>query len=328
MHCLLRITTRSGRLLADALLAVGLLWALGLLVYQPLCLLPVAAMAGLALWLWRRCPGSTLPLRAWLWVLFLLCVCLYQLLPVPRGPWQQPWEHQATCKLDGALLTVEGMRDFRYRTEDDYTPRYTTRTFDLTRLRGVDFAECRWDGHTAICHTMVSFSFADGSHLVVSPETRLPRGTAQSALGGLYKKYALTYVIGTEDDIFALRTNYRHEDLYLYPLDITPEQALALLVSTLDLAMDANSAPSAYNVFTANCSTGFISLLHRFLPGLQGHYPGLPVHNSLIVDILYNHHCLQTRPGESLPQLRKRAATGYDIPARNYSAFLRARLEK
>lgn len=321
---MLRILSITAQFLEDVLLAIVLLWSLGLLVYQPVCIIPVAVLAAGAVWLWRS--GRARSVRGWLWGCFLVCACAYLLLPNPRGPWQTPWARTPHCTLDGNILTIRDLRDFRYTTENDYEPRYTTQTYDLSTLVGADFAECRWDGHEAICHTMMSFAFADGRHIVFSVETRVPEGEEQTALGGLYKRYGLAYLIGTEEDIFALRTNYRHEDLYLYPMDATPQQALAILLGMLEFATDANENGAHYNTVTANCSAPYVALLHRAVPNLPKRSILLPVYNSAIAEVFYNHGFLHHKENETLPVLRERAKVGYDIPLQNYSQNLRQRL--
>lgn len=325
MAATLRILTRAGRFISDSVLALGVLWAVGLLVFQPVCIIPAVVLAAVAVWIAYRRKERLL--RTWLWVFFLLSLLMYQLLPNPQGPWQQPWRHLPECSLDGDILTVRSLRNFSYTTEDDFQPRYETRTYDLSTLVGADYAECRWDGHREICHTMVSFAFADGRHLVFSAETRLPQGAAQNALGGIYKCYGLAHLIGTEEDIFALRTNYRHEDLSLYPLNITPEETMRMFINLLAIAETNNKTGRVYNTVTANCSTIYVNLMRHRIQDLPKHGLLLPVFNARILEVLYKNNCLKTRPGESLSQLRARAQAGYDIPLKNYSRNLRARLE-
>ncbi len=322
---MLRILSITAQFLEDVLLAIVLLWSLGLLVYQPVCIIPVAVLAAGAVWLWRS--GKVRSVRGWLWGCFLVCAIAYLLLPNPRGPWQTPWVRTPHCTLDGNILTIQDLRDFRYTTENDYEPRYTTETYDLSTLVGADFAECRWDGHEAICHTMMSFAFADGRHIVFSAETRVPVGDEQNAVGGLYKRYGLACLIGTEEDIFALRTNYRHEDLYIYPLLTTPQQTLTLLLGMLEFANNANEQGAHYNTVTANCSAPYIALLRRAVPDLPKRSILLPIYNSAIAEIFYNRgFLLKHGENETLPARRERAKVGYDIPLQNYSRNLRQRL--
>lgn len=305
-------------------LAIGLLWLLGLWAYQPASL--IAAAYGI--WRWKR-KGKPAPLQPWLWGMLAAGIATYLLLPGPQPEaWQQPWARAPQFELKGDMLTIRNLRDFRYRTETDFEPRYRTETYDLNTIDGADFAECHWDGHEAICHTMISFSFADGRHLVVSPETRLPIGEEQNAIGGLYKQYGLLYVFGTEDDIFALRTNYRHEDLMLMPMRITPAAARAMLLHFIALQEEAEETHASYNTLTRNCSSGVMSTFRALAPGMPWYYDLAPIHNASISHILFKHHALKTKGGEDWDACRRRSSLGYDLPMDEEGGYSRAIRDK
>ena len=53
--------------------------------------------------------------------------------PCCRGP----------CR-DGDAVTIENVRNFEYRSLDDFTPRYETRTYHLANLKGVDIIFFNW----------------------------------------------------------------------------------------------------------------------------------------------------------------------------------------
>ncbi|WP_256843745.1 lipoprotein N-acyltransferase Lnb domain-containing protein, partial [Pseudomonas aeruginosa] len=74
-----------------------------------------------------------------------------------------------------------------------------------------------WMG-PAIAHTLISFGFEDGRHVVFSLEIRKERGESFSALGGFFRKFEMTLVASEETDIIRTRTNARGEDVYLYRL--------------------------------------------------------------------------------------------------------------
>ena len=95
---------------------------------------------------------------------------------------------------------------------------------------------------TAVCHTMLCINFADGRHVVVSAETRLPEGVEQNAIAGLYKQYGILYLFGTEEDIYGPRTNIRHEDLSVYPMNIKQTAARKLLQHYINLARAAEAS--------------------------------------------------------------------------------------
>lgn len=308
-------------------LALGLLWLVGLFLYQPITLLLLLPLAVFRFMLRKKCSFISI-----LWASVAGGILFYLCLPGPRpDAWQTPWAEAPQCSLDGDILRIRKVRDFHYRSETDYDVVYRDETYNLNDLQGVDFAECHWDGMTAICHTMLSFSFADGRRLVVSAETRLPIGEEQNAIGGIYKRYGILYVFGTEADIFRLRTNYRHEDLSVYPLRIKPQGARKLLLHYVRLAEEAEAEHIPYNTVSDNCSTGLVSAFRELVPDMPWRYDLLPLHNGSFTHLLYRAGGFQTRPGESEEALRQRCYLGYDLAPDNrdeYSAAIRDKINR
>ncbi len=317
----------SAGILSGLLLVLPLLWSIGLWYYQPGSILPALLVAaGAALW-WKLRKRPSIHLV--LWVLVAVNIITYYCIPGPTPErWQKPWALAPVFEQQGDQLTIRNIRDFRYRTEEDSDASYRTETYDLNTLVGVDFAECHWDGMTAICHTMLSFNFADGRHLAVSAETRLPEGVEQGAIPGLYKKYGILYLFGTEEDLYGLRTNIRHEDLSIYPMNIKPQGARKLLQHYIDLAKQAEAEHIPYNTISGNCSTGLVSGFRALVPSMPRKYDFLPLHNGSIAGLLFRSGALQTRPGETEEQIRQRCYVGYDIPMDNYSTHLREKIAK
>ena len=317
----------SAGILSGLLLVLPLLWSIGLWYCQPVSILPaLLVIVGAVLW-WKLRKRPSIHLV--LWVLVAVNIITYYCIPGPTPErWQKPWALAPVFEQQGDQLTIRNIRDFRYRTEEDSDARYRTETYDLNTLVGVDFAECHWDGMTAICHTMLSFNFADGRHLAVSAETRLPEGVEQGAIPGLYKKYGILYLFGTEEDLYGLRTNIRHEDLSIYPMNIKPQGARKLLQHYIDLAKQAQAEHIPYNTISGNCSTGLVSGFRALVPSMPRKYDFLPLHNGSIAGLLFRSGALQTRPGETEEQIRQRCYVGYDIPMDNYSTHLREKIEK
>ena len=120
--------------------------------------------------------------------------------------------------MNGDLVTIHNIRNFDYRTETDFTPRYYDKTFDLRQLDSVDVIASYWMGD-AIAHIFLSFGFAGKDFLAISIETRRERHESYSTVAGFFKQYELYYVVADERDLIGLRTNYRKdppEDVYLY----------------------------------------------------------------------------------------------------------------
>lgn len=159
---------------------------------------------------------------------------------------------QAT--FDGNNMTIENVRNFKYRSETDYTERWETRRYNLDKVRGVDMFLSYW-GPTRIAHTIASWEFDDGQHLAISIETRKETGESYFALRGFFRQYELAYVVADERDLIGLRTDYRGEQVYLYRLRVPAAQARALLVDYLQEANRLAKHPRWYNALTSNCTT-------------------------------------------------------------------------
>jgi uncharacterized protein DUF4105 len=158
------------------------------------------------------------------------------------------------AELDGDRLTIQNVRNFDYRSETDYTERWETRTYDLSNLDHLDLFMSYW-GSPKIAHTIMSWAFRDGHHLAVSIETRKEVGESYDAIAGFFRQYELYYVVADERDVIRLRTNYRGEHVYLYPLRTRRERVRLALI---DYARSINSLaekPQFYNAGTDNCTT-------------------------------------------------------------------------
>jgi hypothetical protein len=174
--------------------------------------------------------------------------------PSNSRDWAPDVARTASAVFSGSSVTIENVRNFKYRSENDYDPHWETRTYNLDRIRGVDLFVSFW-GPTQIAHTIASWDFDDGQHIAISIETRKERGESYSALRGFFRQYELYYVVADERDLIALRTNYRGEQVYLYRIRASTSQARALLVDYLRAVNHLAEHPRWYNALTQNCTT-------------------------------------------------------------------------
>jgi hypothetical protein len=164
-----------------------------------------------------------------------------------------PW-----AEIDGPRVTLHNIRFCTYRTAQDYDVAHYDRAFDLTTLRSVDYIVepfARWRGPA---HTFVSFGFDGPEYVAVSIEIRKVRGQSFSAWRGLFRAYEIMYVFGDERDLIKLRTNYRRDQVYLYPLRARPEGARQLFLDMIGKANRLRSRPEFYNTLTNNCTIGLM----------------------------------------------------------------------
>jgi len=225
-----------------------------------------------------------------------------QLAPRNDRDWSPDVAQLTTATLDGNRLTIHNLRNFDYRSETDYTPRWETRTFDLDKLQGADLFLSFW-GPTLIAHTITSWAFADGSHLAISIETRKEKGESYSAIRGFFRQYELYYVVADERDMIRLRTNYRGERVYLYRVRMPLERARAILLDYLAEVNRLAERPRWYNALTHNCTTVIRHHVQNVSPGNPWNWRILA--NGYLDELGYERGTIDTRL--PFPELRARS---------------------
>jgi len=247
-----------GRLIAALFIA----WAAGALYFDlpaPSLVRTIAslvwAVGAVALAAFGRLRGTILVLLG-----FAGITCWWLTLrPTQDADWQPQVATLAYASRNGDRFTVHNIRNFEYRSATDFTPRYDTRDFDLANLRAADLFINYW-GVPFIVHPIASFDFGPQGHLCFSIEIRPKRGQKYSALAGLYRQFTLIYIAADERDVVRLRTNYNHEDIYLYRLRFSPDEARVRFIEFIDVLNKLYARPAWYNVITQNCTTAIWAL--------------------------------------------------------------------
>lgn len=183
-----------------------------------------------------------------------VAVWWWSIKPPKTRDWQPDVAQTAWTERDGDKITIHNLRNFDYQPGQPATPRWETRVVDLSQLQAVDLFINFW-GSTLICHPIVSFQFSPDQYVAISAETRMAQGQSYSTIRGFFKQYDLTYIVADERDVVRVRTNYRHEQLYLYRTSIKPERARALFLSYLKTLNALHEHPQFYNAVTSNCTT-------------------------------------------------------------------------
>lgn len=265
------------RFLLSAAFVLSAVWGGCALFYQiPFPAVKVLAVAG---WLsiaglsvfvaWRH--GTVRGSLLYMVVLALLLGWWLNLQPSNMREWADDVAHTTTAIRHGDVVTFSHVRNFDWRSEADYNPRWEQRQYDLDQLRSVDMLLSYWTG-PAIAHTLVSFGFADGRQLVFSVEIRKERHESFSEIGGFFKQFETSLIVADERDIVRVRTNVRGEDVYLYQIDMPQEAMRELFLAYANHANQLAKKPRFYHTVTANCTTVVYEMVRKIIPGLPMDY--------------------------------------------------------
>ncbi len=218
--------------------------------------------------------------RRWGWLAFVLSAVVvtgwYQTIqPRADREWATDVARGVRAQVDGSHVTLANLRDFKWQSEDNATERWITQDLDLNQLDSVDMLTSVWS-NPDIAHLLVSFGFTDGKQVVFSVEIRREEGETFSEIGGFFRQFELVLIGATERDIVKLRTDYRGEEVRMFPVSLTADQRRALFMSYVDLAQDLERKPRFYNTISANCTTVVYGLARNLKSDL-------PIRKSLIL---------------------------------------------
>jgi hypothetical protein len=194
--------------------------------------------------------------------------------------------------IDGDRVTITGVRNFHYRDVNDFDPRYETRELSLSSVTGVDFYVSYWMPGP-IGHTFLSFDFKDAPPLSISIEARPEAHEGYAPVASLFKQFELIYVVGDERDLVGVRTNYRHEDVYLYRIHTSQRGARELLLTYLRRINELAQKPEFYHLLSNNCTINIVRYSNQ-IAGQRTRFDIRHYLNGLIEGYLYDTDRLRT----------------------------------
>src|SRR5262245_31655045 len=255
----------------------ALVWLMAVIGF--LCRVLLLAWATLAIyysnlpWVWARLLLAVALLAFGTWTLWLtrrrrmslvfaglfFCVVVWEISirPSHDRPWRPEVAVMPRATIDGDRVRITGFRNFEYRSTDDFTVRYEEREFLISHLTSVDFFVSYWK-KGPVGHTFLSFNFDNALPLCISIETRPEVGEGFNPIASLFKQFELIYVVGDERDIVGVRTNYRKEDVYLYYILTSPENARRLLLVYMDRINKLADHPEFYHLLSNSCTINIV----------------------------------------------------------------------
>lgn len=281
------------------------------------------AFAAFAIWaLWLSRPRRKTAFT----VLFLGVVAWWiSISPSHDRNWRPEVAVMPRVTINGDSVRITGVRNFDYRSRDDFTVRHEEREVLLSHLRGIDFYVSYW-AEGLVGHTFLSFIFDNAPPLSVSIETRPEVGEGFNPIASLFKQFELIYVVGDERDLVGLRVNHRQETVYLYRLNTTAEDARRLLIIYLERINELADRPEFYHLLSNSCTINIVRYANA--AGRAGRFDIRHLFNGLIDSYLYHSGRIDT----TLPfdELRRRSLINAAAQAANgapdFSQRIRASL--
>ncbi|MDQ8205654.1 DUF4105 domain-containing protein [Pelagicoccus sp. SDUM812003] len=163
-------------------------------------------------------------------------------------------------------LSLTNLRDFRWRSVNEYEERWVDTNYQLDELRTLDVFVVPFGPADLMAHVMLSFGFADGRRLALSVETRLEKDEHYSLIGGAARQLELIYLFGAEADLLGLRIFHRGNRVYRFPLKTTPDFARDLLLDLCASANQLHERPQFYATLRHNCTTTLLRHVDRIHP--------------------------------------------------------------
>ncbi len=254
------------------------LWAAGAIYYllwlpkwvRPVCC--ASFVVGFVAWIWRseHRHGTRSILSASIFVVFLLTLLIR---PSNDRDWADDQARVAKVEVADGVVTINNFRNFHYRSETDFDPKFETKTFPLKDLESVSLIVQKFTPSEGLAHVMLSFGIggetptSEESYFSLSIEVRREKGELYGPLAGIYRNYEVTHVIGDERDLVGVRTVHRPEDrVWLYRLNAKPQQVQQLFLGFVDRIKHLESNPEFYHTFLNNCANGITRQTYELTP--------------------------------------------------------------
>jgi hypothetical protein len=186
------------------------------------------------------------------------------LTPPHARNWSPDVARQVTGGLEGSTLTLTDVRNFTWRSPEDFDAHWEVRRYDLEQLETVDLFMSYWSGKM-IAHMIVSFGFSDGEQIAWSVEVRRQVGGGFSPVADMFKTNTLAIVAADERDVVGTRTNARGEDVQLFRIRTSPQKARALLLQYVEAANRLSVQPQWYNSVFTNCTTVVFQMIRTIV---------------------------------------------------------------
>ncbi len=263
------------------------------------------------------------PFAVLLGLLALFLVWWGRLKPSHDREWDPCVAVLPRARIQDDAVTLENLRNFDYRSLTDYDPRYETRTYHLSNLKGVDIIFFNW-GIPLMSHPVLVFDFGPDGRVCFSIEVRFRKGQRFSITRSLYRQQELIFLACDERDAILRRTKHGWpQAAHLYRLNATPERVRAAFLDYVETINSLYERPRWYHGLSANCTTSFYRL-----PNSRCRLDWRVLANGRLDKALYNDGMLdRTLPFEELKRVASLNDAANSAPEAGFGDHIRHELE-
>lgn len=231
-------------------------------------------------------------------VIFLLIIAIWLAWWTSQQPsLYRDWEPQDAILPEISwswnIVNIKNIRDHKWIDDKNFEANYLEKSYNIDEIEWLHYLITPFSDFVGPAHTMLSFSFSNGEKIVISAEIRKEYGENFDAIKWIMNQFEIQYVIATEDDVVKLRTNYRKNDVIMYPIDTPKEKIAHIFRSMLVRADKLTREPEFYNTIWNNCTTSILRHANAFREDKIGwsKYLILPAHSD---EILFSENLVKT----------------------------------
>ncbi|MEZ5995336.1 MAG: DUF4105 domain-containing protein [Hyphomonadaceae bacterium] len=152
------------------------------------------------------------------------------------------------------IFSVSPVSDWSYSGDAPSAETYIGAAYGFDELRGVWFMLEPQPGSQLAAHTLLLFEFEGDRLLGLTIEARRERNEDYSAVRGAFNAFELAYIWASARDLLTRRAVMLGHEVFLYPVDIAPEQQRVLLQRLLERTHALETQPRYYNTIFSNCT--------------------------------------------------------------------------
>jgi Domain of unknown function (DUF4105) len=198
----------------------------------------------------------------------LIAVIVYLCIqPSHQREWVPEQATMPRIEFHDQHVLIHDIRNSHYRSSNDFDLAYYSKLFDLNHIESVWFIVEPFSSWKGLAHTFISFGFKDNTYVAFSIEVRKEKDETYSPIKGLFKQYELIYVIGDERDLIKLRSNFRKNEVFVYPIRTSQDKIRSMFVNMLKRVNQLNEQPEFYHTLTNNCTSNLVEHVNDIAPG-------------------------------------------------------------